>query len=200
VEKTPDAELDRVRLYLNFDMIASPNFKLASYDGDGSHYGKSGPPGSAHPQRLFDDYFRRLGWGNVSSSAFDGRSDYEPFISAGIPAGGTATGADEVMTEAEAVQFGGRAGELFDPNYHLRHDDVSNIHPVAFLANARAIAHAVASYARSMADLPPRDKVRHRRAIDAPVLISGGMCGGHHDHPDVYEPVKVEGDDSRGQL
>src|SRR3569833_1564150 len=158
-------------------MIASPNFKLASYDGDGSHYGKSGPPGSAHPQRLFDDYFRRLGWGNVSSSAFDGRSDYEPFISAGIPAGGPATGADEVMTAAEAVQFGGRAGELFDP-----------------------ISHAAASYARSMADLPPRDKVRHRRAIDAPVLISGGMCGGHHDHPDVYEPVKVEGDDSRGQL
>jgi Zn-dependent M28 family amino/carboxypeptidase len=29
-------ELDKIRLYLNFDMIASPNFKYGIYDGDGS--------------------------------------------------------------------------------------------------------------------------------------------------------------------
>jgi Zn-dependent M28 family amino/carboxypeptidase len=39
----PAFELAKIRLYLNFDMIASPNYVYAIYDGDGSPFNVSGP-------------------------------------------------------------------------------------------------------------------------------------------------------------
>jgi len=177
VSRSSDEELDKVRLYLNFDMIASPNFVLGSYDGDGGRHGRKGPVGSEHVQALFGDYFRRAGW-NSTSSELNGRSDYEPFIGKGIPAGGTFTGAEDVKTEEEAKMFGGTAGEPYDRNYHLEEDDLSNVNRTALLVNARAIAHALATYARSFEGFPPRNTSVSPRAVDAP-LWYGGLCGGH---------------------
>lgn len=59
VESLPQSELDKIRLYLNFDMIASPNFKYGIYDGDGSAFGTSGAPGSAEAEKLFQDFFAK---------------------------------------------------------------------------------------------------------------------------------------------
>lgn len=50
-------ELAKITLYLNFDMLASPNFIYAIYDGDGSAFNISGPPGSAAAEKLFEDFF-----------------------------------------------------------------------------------------------------------------------------------------------
>jgi carboxypeptidase Q len=44
------------------------------------------------------------------SYAFTSSSDYNAFLSAGIAAGGLATGAGGLKTEAEAKAFGGKAG------------------------------------------------------------------------------------------
>jgi Zn-dependent M28 family amino/carboxypeptidase len=44
-------------------------------------------------------------------TAFDGRSDYGPIVTAGIPAGGSFTGADGIKTKEEATIYRGTAGE-----------------------------------------------------------------------------------------
>ena len=44
-------------MYLNFDMIASPNYGLFRYDGDGSDFGLVGPDGSDEIEALFERYY-----------------------------------------------------------------------------------------------------------------------------------------------
>lgn len=167
-------ELDRIRLYLNFDMIASPNYALKIYDGDGSAFNQSGPPGSAQIERLFETYFDSYRHEPSSlkkpgkrknphrglayvPTAFDGRSDYAAFIEHGIPAGGLFTGAEGIKTEEEAALFGGEAGIAYDANYHGPGDNFTNLNPEAFLINSRAAAFAVATYARSLEEFPLRN-------------------------------------------
>ncbi len=112
-------ELDNIALYLNFDMIGSPNFVRFIYDGDGSAglVGGAGPPGSEDIEALWLDYFGDRGLA-TEPTAFDGRSDYGPFIAAGIPAGGLFSGAEGIKTAAQAATYGGIAGEQYDPCYH----------------------------------------------------------------------------------
>lgn len=117
---SPD-ELARIELMLNFDMIGSPNYVRFVYDGDGSATSPAGPPGSAFVEDVFIDYFNSQ---NLASepTQFSGRSDYGPFIAAGIPAGGLFTGAEGAKTAAQAAIYGGLAGVQYDPCYHLACD------------------------------------------------------------------------------
>lgn len=97
-------ERDKVALYLNFDMVASPNAGYFIYDGDGSAFGLSGPEGSAHIEKTFEDFFKSKR--TISApTEFSGRSDYGPFLDVGIPAGGLFTGAEGVMTEEQAKWY-----------------------------------------------------------------------------------------------
>lgn len=139
------AELAAIRLYLNFDMIASPNYVLGVYDGDSSSFPETdpGPAGSAEAEVVLAAWFDAQGL-NHTASEFDGRSDYGPFLDAGIPSGGLDTGADGVKTEEEAAVFGGVAGAIYDPNYHTAADNVTNLAPEAFEIMGKGIAHAVA--------------------------------------------------------
>lgn len=148
-------ELSKIRLYLNFDMIASPNYALKIYDGDGSAFNQTGPVGSAEIEHMFQEYYtsRNLPY---RPTPFNGRSDYLAFIQNGIPAGGLFTGAEDIKTVEEAELFGGKPGVSYDPNYHGDGDDMSNISHEAFLINAKGIAYAVAKYAVSTDSLPPK--------------------------------------------
>jgi Zn-dependent M28 family amino/carboxypeptidase len=138
---TPE-ELDQIVLNLNFDMLGSPNPVSFVYDGDGSETGPVGPPGSGEIEAVFLDYMQS---GNLPTrpTAFDGRSDYGPFIAKGIPAGGLFTGAEGLKTEEEAAEFGGTAGEAYDKCYHQACDDLANVNEPALDALADAAAHAV---------------------------------------------------------
>ncbi|KAJ5360499.1 hypothetical protein N7517_009690 [Penicillium concentricum] len=148
-------ELMKIRLYLNFDMIASPNYALMIYDGDGSAFNETGPSGSAEIEHMFEKYFKSKKLPTIATE-FDGRSDYDGFISRGIPAGGLFTGAEGVMTEEEAKLFGGQAGVAYDVNYHAAGDDMKNLNHKAFLINAKATAFSVAKYANSLRGFPKR--------------------------------------------
>ena len=92
VEGLTQDEKDDILAMLNFDMIGSPNFARYVYDGDGTD-GPEGPEGSGFIEDVFVDYFASQGLFN-EPTAFDGRSDYGPFIAEGIPAGGLFTGAE----------------------------------------------------------------------------------------------------------
>ncbi|MGA5199713.1 M28 family peptidase, partial [Streptomyces exfoliatus] len=143
-----------IKLYLNFDMIASPNAAELVYDGDDSDEtgAGAGPAGSAQIEKLINDYLDKKKvphWG----TDFDGRSDYGPFIDAGIPAGGTYTGAEGLKTAEQAAKAGGEAGQPYDPNYHAKGDDLTNIDRKAFDVNIDVIAHAVGTYAQDLNSL-----------------------------------------------
>ena len=87
---------------LNFDMLGSPNYVRFVYDGDGSDTpDPAGPPGSAQIEDVFTQYFASQGLAS-EPTAFDGRSDYGPFIAVGIPAGGLFSGAEGVKTAEQA--------------------------------------------------------------------------------------------------
>ncbi|WP_415270957.1 M28 family peptidase [Gordonia amicalis] len=142
------AERRAIALYLNFDMLASPNGGYFTYDGDDSeHQGAgAGPGGSDGIERVFAKFYADRGI-PLGPNDFDGRSDYGPFIAAGIPSGGVATGAERKKSKEQAEMWGGTAGEPFDPNYHSPRDTVDNVNTESLAVNAAAVAHAVATYA-----------------------------------------------------
>ena len=84
-----EQERSEIAAMLNFDMVGSPNFVRFVYDGDLSDSAPlpgGEPPGSAAIETLFLEYFASQGLA-TEPTAFDGRSDYGPFIEAGIPSG-----------------------------------------------------------------------------------------------------------------
>ena len=150
VEGLSDAEKDRIALYLNFDMVASPNYIYMVYDGDESTFEAPVvvPEGSIEIEDLFESYFTSVG-APYDDAEFSGRSDYEAFILNGIPAGGLFTGAEDEKTPEQAEIWGGTAGEWLDPCYHQACDDIDNVSLEALEINGDAIALAVLAYAYS---------------------------------------------------
>ncbi|MQY13732.1 Aminopeptidase [Streptomyces sp. RB5] len=154
VNRLTEEQAAQISLYLNFDMIASPNYGLFVYDGDDSDAVGSGPgpEGSAQLERGITDFMDAAGYPHAGTD-FTGRSDYGPFIAVGIPSGGTFTGAEGVKTAAEAAVFGGTAGVAYDSCYHQACDTIDNISMPAFDANIDVIANAVGTYAHDQSAL-----------------------------------------------
>ncbi|TQL55784.1 Zn-dependent M28 family amino/carboxypeptidase [Subtercola boreus] len=147
VENNPD-ELDEIATYLNFDMVASPNYVISVYDADQSTFEApvEVPEGSIATEAAFTDYFDASSQPWIDT-AFDGRSDYEAFIANDIPASGLFTGADEIKTPEQVALFGGIAGEAQDQNYHQAGDNLENINTEALGIMAGAIGSVVGSLA-----------------------------------------------------
>lgn len=146
VSQLDDAGLADIEMYLNFDMVASPNYGLFIYDGDGSGFGLVGPDGSDDIEGLFEDYYAGRGIPS-EPTAFSGRSDYQAFINNGVPAGGLFTGAEGVKTAAQVEKWGGTAGAAYDPCYHAACDTTDNLNHEALDINSDAIAYVVYLYA-----------------------------------------------------
>ncbi|CAL9297590.1 M28 family metallopeptidase [Streptomyces sp. SudanB25_2051] len=167
-----------IKLYLNFDMIASPNYGLFVYDGDNSDGvgAPAGPAGSAQLERDINAFLDKKGHPHEGTD-FTGRSDYGPFIEVGIPSGGTFTGAEGIKTAKQAEKFGGTAGMAYDPCYHAACDDLDNISMAAFDVNIDVIANAVGTYAHDLSSL--------RKPVESvPTDGDAGSGGGLHDGHD----------------
>jgi Zn-dependent M28 family amino/carboxypeptidase len=148
-----EQQLD-IALYLNFDMIGSPNFARFVYDGDDSDGVGAGPGpfGSAQIEALFTGYFDSRSLPSEGTD-FSGRSDYGPFIAVGIPSGGLFTGAEGIKTPEQAARYGGTAGIAYDPCYHAACDNLGNINRTALDQNGDAVAFAVGRYALDTSDI-----------------------------------------------
>jgi aminopeptidase Y len=144
-------ENQKIRLFMDYDMMGSPNFAYQIYNATND----ASPKGSEELRDLYVDWYEAHGL-NYTFIPFDGRSDYDGFIRAGIPAGGIATGAEGIKTKEEAKVFGGKAGDWYDPCYHQLCDDVGNVNVTAWEVNTRLIAHSVATYAKSFDGFPER--------------------------------------------
>jgi Zn-dependent M28 family amino/carboxypeptidase len=154
VNTLSDADFARITLYLNFDMVGSPNHVFFIYDGDNSDGVGSGPgpAGSAQIEATFERYFESVDV-PYKGTDFNGRSDYQAFILNGIPAGGLFTGAEGEKTAEEAAIWGGDAGEPYDPCYHQACDTFDNNNDEALDVNSDAIAYAVLQYAMNTSDI-----------------------------------------------
>jgi Zn-dependent M28 family amino/carboxypeptidase len=181
------AELAKIKLYLNFDMIGSPNHVFFIYDGDNSDAvgAGAGPTGSLQIEDVFERFFldRSIPY---KGTDFTGRSDYGPFIAKNIPSGGLFTGAEGIKTAEEAAIWGGTAGAQYDPCYHLACDTFANNNDYALDVNSDAVAFATLQYAMSTADIngqpgkgnfPPVEPVEPQ-----PIAAVAGSGGGLHDH------------------
>lgn len=156
-------DIKNIALNLNFDMIGSPNFVRFVYDGDGSATPDAGPNGSAVIEQVFLDYFADEAGGLATEpTAFDGRSDYGPFIERGIPAGGLFTGAEGIKTEEQAAIYGGTAGDQYDPCYHLACDTYDNISLQALDEMSDAAAHSVLTFAMTTSSINGTDKASNK--------------------------------------
>jgi Zn-dependent M28 family amino/carboxypeptidase len=147
-------EQAKITLYLNFDMIGSPNHVFFIYDGDDSDGvgAGPGPAGSAEIERIFETYFNLVGQ-PFKGTDFSGRSDYGPFIAVGIPSGGLFTGAEGIKTTEEAGIWGGTAGDQYDPCYHLACDTFANNNDHALNVNSDAVAFATLQYAMNTEEI-----------------------------------------------
>lgn len=163
-------ELKDIAMYLNFDMLGSPNAGYFTYDGD-----QSAPPeeqgsprvpeGSAGIERTLAAYLQDSGK-TPRDTSFDGRSDYDGFTQAGVPAGGLFSGAEDKMDAEEAKLWAGQVDQPFDPNYHKNTDTLDHVNRDALQIHGEGVAFAVGLYAqdqRGRNGLPVRsDRTRHQ--------------------------------------
>jgi Zn-dependent M28 family amino/carboxypeptidase len=133
-------------LYINLDMVASPNFgrfvQLAQETPDGL---------AAAAQRVLVSYFqdrnlpveervrtRRQGFG----------SDDVSFAEKGIPTLGLYAGAGEAKQDMHAALFGGSTGRPFDPCYHRACDTIDNVNRGLLEEMSAALTHALGELSR----------------------------------------------------
>jgi Zn-dependent M28 family amino/carboxypeptidase len=175
VDQLTNRQLGRIFANLNFDMVGSSNYVRFVYDGDGSDTPVAGPPGSAQIESIFTNYFAGQGLAS-DPTAFDGRSDYGPFIAVGIPAGGLFTGAEGIKTAAQAAIYGGTAGEPFDPCYHQACDTINNLSTKALGEMGDAAAHAVWTLARTRTGFFEDGSLRVARDAAPELAYSGSSA------------------------
>ena len=135
---------------------------------------------------LYESYYTLVGE-PYDDTAFDGRSDYEAFIQAGIPSGGLFTGAEEIKTPEQEAIWAGTAGEQFDPCYHEACDTFGNVDLHALEVNSDLIAFAQLTFAYSTESVngvpgkkvpgPPHSPCRLRRDRRAPSPRAAAATG-----------------------
>ncbi len=169
VESLNEDALKDLALYLNFDMLGSPNPGYFTYDGDQSLPADQRgqpvvPEGSAGIERTLVAYVRSAGK-TPQDTSFDGRSDYDGFTSAGIPSGGLFSGAEAKMSADQAKLWGGTADQPFDPNYHQKTDTLDHVDRTALGILGGGVPYALGLYAQDLSGrngVPVRDdRTRH---------------------------------------
>jgi Zn-dependent M28 family amino/carboxypeptidase len=134
----PEEARRHIALYINLDMVGSPNFARfvqgSTANGDGL---------AAVVRREFLAEFREH---NLSvEERAEGRfgSDVASFSQKGIPTMGLYTGAGRPKSEIQASLFGGSAGRPYDPCYHRACDTIENINRDVLEQNTRALVRAL---------------------------------------------------------
>jgi len=178
VNTLSDEEFAKIALYLNFDMVGSPNHVFFIYDGDDSDAEGAGPgpAGSDLIEQKFEEFFESRDI-PFKGTDFSGRSDYQAFILNGIPAGGLFTGAEGIKTAEEAAvpEWGGVAGEQYDQCYHAVCDTFDNVNLFALDTNSDAIAYATLSYAMNTEEIngvPGKGNFKPGKQEEAPAAAA----------------------------
>jgi aminopeptidase S len=152
VESLPTDDLKKIKLYLNVDMVASPNGGYFTQGGAGRDEEETGPAGSATIGRVLAEQLTAAGVTAPEIVEFVG-DDESPFIEAGIPVGGAENGDAKEKTAQQASAWGGQAGAVYDPCYHQGCDRLDNVNRDVLDRYLRAVAGTVARFATSTGEL-----------------------------------------------
>jgi Peptidase family M28/PA domain len=180
-------ELDRIALYMNYDMVGSSNGFLGVYDADESTFEAPVvvPNGSTAIEDVYESFYTSIGE-PYDDTEFSGRSDYQAFIENNIPSGGLFTGAEERKTAEQQRIWGGTTGAQFDPCYHAACDVLTNIDAEFLAVNSDLIAYAMLHFAYSTESVNgvPGKKVPSGGTPPAPAGPEGTFPGsdGGLDH------------------
>ena len=141
VARLSDDERRTIGLYLNLDMVGSPNF------------GRFVQGPAAAPEtlggtvrRALVSYFKDRALPVEERTGARPRgvgSDDASFADKGVPTLGLYTGAGEPKSEAHAALFGGTAGRPYDPCYHRACDTVENVSAEVLDEMTAALVHAL---------------------------------------------------------
>jgi aminopeptidase S len=173
VNNLPSTERSKIKAYLNFDMIGSPNPGYFVYSASGQ------PTGSLELQRTLEAHFTTIGVPTELTSV-GGRSDHAAFARSGIPVGGLFTGAEGIKTSAQAQKWGGSSGVAYDRCYHRSCDTISNVHVTALDRNSDAVAHAIWTLSAGSTQPPgPRFEnlndvaIPDLTTVESPIAVTG---------------------------
>jgi Peptidase family M28/PA domain len=154
-------EKANIALYLNFDMMGSPNYVPSVYDSDGNSVRDSngnpvgpifGDPGGEQAGQVEDvlvEYFKRVNPRHAPPKLLqiDQRSDYTAFLLNDIPFAAITSGFDADKTVEEAKIFGGKAGKPYDACYHEACDTIRNVSKKSLDLMAGAAVHGIMTFA-----------------------------------------------------
>lgn len=146
LEKTP-VEKEKLVVYSNFDMLASPNYIPYVYQGSTAPTDIQSK--STQLQQIFEKFFKNIPAkkkpphfrGNYELRPMSGGSDFYSFLEINVPSGGLATGAGELKTIEDRHRFGGMAKTQLDPCYHQACDTIENISQDVLNIMAKALAY-----------------------------------------------------------
>jgi len=140
LQKAPQ-ELAKIKAYYNYDMLASKNYIIGIKQGRDAL--PSAQQASIKLQGLFQAYMEQKIKQNYELVQMQAGSDFVPFVEAGIPTTGLATGAGGIKTDDERALFGGMINVPLDPCYHLACDTVDDISQEALKITSKAAAYAM---------------------------------------------------------
>ena len=133
--RLPSQEREAIEVYINMDMIASPNFVTFVYEADDDPV-----------SRLVEDLFvEALDEAGLESELLNlhGASDHAAFADVGVPTGGLYSGSQEIKTDEQAQRFGGTAGDPLDECYHQPCDTLDHLRRSAIRIHAAAFVDVV---------------------------------------------------------
>ena len=144
-----------IALYINLDMVGSPNFARFVQGSAAANEGLA-----AVVRREFLADFREHNLTVEERAGGRLGSDDAPFSQKGIPTIGLYTGAGGQKSEIQASLFGGAAGRPYDPCYHRSCDTIENINRDVLEQNTRALVRALnAAAIAARAPSTPSQKV-----------------------------------------
>lgn len=160
-------KLDEIVIYLNFDMLGSPNHILNVFDAQPNiaEYPDSMVKKMTVATKLFENYFKSVGEPfepRDGDPAFFDRGDHANFAWEGVPIGGLDLGADDIKTAEQVKRFGGTAGIFADPCYHKACDTINNVNIPLTARMADAMATVVIAYAFDSTPNPKIEKWKHK--------------------------------------
>jgi Zn-dependent M28 family amino/carboxypeptidase len=156
-------ERRNIAVYINLDMVGSPNFvryvQASAEAGDGV-------AGTARREFLANFREHDLTIEERTGGRFG--TDTGSFSEKGIPTVGLYTGAGGPKSEAQANVFGGAAGRPYDPCYHQACDTIENINREVLEENTRALVRVLKAVTKVAPT--PSAPVRKTEAMPEPRL------------------------------
>ena len=142
VASLSEEERRRIVLYVNLDMVGSPNF-VRYLQGPA----RLGDESAALARREILDYFQQHHLPIEEREAVRTGTDDASFSQKSIPTLGLYTGAGGRKSESQAGVFGGEAGRPYDACYHRACDTIANINREVLEENTRAVVRALTAVA-----------------------------------------------------